>query len=533
MKESLGDKELPLSQGKILGGSSAIHGLVYTPPSRATIDAWAKLGNPGWEWENFERSIEKSCTLTSTDGSSTGNGPLQVWLPDVVDNPWSKAWNAALDNMGFGRVETAFPGPKVGTVINADTVNPVSGQRSYAVSAYLDSARQRENLTLITGVMVKKILFEKNDYEEPIAIGVEYTQGDELRVALANKEVILSAGTFNSSRLLEQSGIGSSSRLNELGVDVVVENPFVGENLQCHSMCAVSFESIEASLDEFATNDKNTTLENRESLSRYEGTGLNVAAYLPFPGINTSDGVSDLENMIKHSSHHQTNVQPGIEAEPTISKAEKLFNDFHADFVHSLLRDKTGVSGYYVSSPSYIPLSGPPSPGDETYFSILLLLPHPLSRGSAHITSALASASTSHPDLAIDPRLLSHPLDIEVFARHLRQVETIIGSSPLASCIRKGGKRNPAASMVGGFNDLEAAKDYLRRTSVGAHHYTGTCSMMAKEYGGVVDEEMRVYGCRNLRVCDASIIPITPPANPQATVYGVAEHGASIIKSSI
>jgi choline dehydrogenase-like flavoprotein len=83
------------------------------------------------------------------------------------------------------------------------------------------------------------------------------------------------------------------------------------------------------------------------------------------------------------------------------------------------------------------------------------------------------------------------------------------------------------------FMDLEVAKDYVRRTADGAYHYSGTCSMMPRAMGGVVNNRLRVYGCSNLRVCDASIVPLEPTANPQAVIYGVAELGASLIKEDI
>lgn len=529
IKKHLDDRELPVSQGRVLGGSSAINGLVYTPPTKETIDAWVKLGNKGWEWDSFRKSLEKSHRLTSSvDGSTSGNGPLQVWVPDIANNPWSKVWSGTLDNLGFKPVDDTSSDWSVGTIVNADTVNPATGQRSYAVSAYFEPARQRENITVITGASVQKILFDTTSTAtEPTAIGVEYDTGDGTTVAYASKEVILAAGTLNSPRLLELSGVGARAKLEKLGVDVVVENPFVGENLQCHSMCAVSFESDEDALKKPSSNREALSTVTNGDMPKYLGTGLNAAAYLPFPGIDTPAGVSDLEDILRKYSREQENSEAN--AEPSIATANKLFEDMHAEFVHSLLRAKDGVSGYYVSSPCYVPVSGPPSPGSETYFSILLLLPHPLSRGSVHVTSA----SPLERNLAINPRFLSHPLDIELFARHLCQTEKIVATQPLADCIKLGGKRNPAASRIGAFTDLETAKTYLRQTSVGAHHYTGTCSMMAKEYGGVVDEKLRVYGCRNLRVCDASIFPITPPVNPQATVYAVAEHGASIIKADL
>ena len=78
-----------------------------------------------------------------------------------------------------------------------------------------------------------------------------------------------------------------------------------------------------------------------------------------------------------------------------------------------------------------------------------------------------------------------------------------------------------------------SATRFIKDQAVGAHHYTGSCSMLPREMGGVVDPRLRVYGTANLRVCDASVIPLAPRANPQATVYGVAEHAAKLIKGSL
>lgn len=153
------------------------------------------------------------------------------------------------------------------------------------------------------------------------------------------------------------------------------------------------------------------------------------------------------------------------------------------------------------------------------------MLSHPLSKGSVHITSTSPEHLASSEGLEIDPRYLSHPLDLEVLARHVQFTEQVIGrAEPLASRLK------PRAEL---FKDLEQAKNYVRLTAQGSHHYTGTCSMMSRDMGGVVDDELRVYGCANLRVCDASIIPIEPRANTQAVVYGVAEMGAQIIKRGI
>lgn len=116
-------------------------------------------------------------------------------------------------------------------------------------------------------------------------------------------------------------------------------------------------------------------------------------------------------------------------------------------------------------------------------------------------------------------------MDLEILARQLQVAEQIIGhSEPLARHLKPRQDR---------WHIIPHAKEYVRRTVDGSHHYVGTCSMMARHLGGVVDERLRVHGCSNLRVCDASVVPLQPTANTQAVVYGLAELGADLIKEDL
>lgn len=236
----------------------------------------------------------------------------------------------------------------------------------------------------------------------------------------------------------------------------------------------------------------------------------NLAARLPTPELDMGDGESELTKSLPSVN---TSHQPAS------------FTQHHELFVRSVLMSPTEASALYLAVPGFAGSTAAP-PGQENYFTIVVLLAHPLSHGSVHISRE----STDSSAVIIDPKYFTHPLDIEIMARHLQFVETIMSTEPLASHLKSDGKRNPSAPRAGSFAELNVAKDYIYKTVVGAYHFTGTCSMMPKELGGVVDAKLRVHGCRNLRVCDASIIPITPRTNPQATIYGVAEHAAQIIR---
>lgn len=141
----------------------------------------------------------------------------------------------------------------------------------------------------------------------------------------------------------------------------------------------------------------------------------------------------------------------------------------------------------------------------------------------SHIVS---NKSSDAPN--IDPRYLSHPLDLELLARHVQFLERLARSPPLSDYIKPNGKRNHSTAHV---EDLAAAKDYVRTTAMSTYHPAGTCAMLPRNEGGVVDHRLIVYGTENVRVVDASMMPLIPRSNLQSTVYAVAERAADLIKA--
>jgi choline dehydrogenase-like flavoprotein len=422
--------------------------------------------------------------------------------------------------LGFSTSGDCLSGDFSGGIINPETIDPTTKQRSSSATAYLLPVRDRANLTVLTGATVEKVILNKTNEGEIVAEGVQYIKGGVVGKAHARKDVIISAGTLNSPKLLELSGIGNPELLKTHGIDVIVDNPNVGENLQNHLMLGVNFEvgdSAPPTIDGLSRQEPEALAAAMAAYSQGRGPlatgGTYASAQLPLPDIQTEEGKQDLEKLLGDPAFQA----PVTTASPTFAKA-------HEDFVRSVLSSATEPSGCYISFPGFAKFNGdghmaPTPAGKENYFTIALLLMHPLSRGSVHITSSSASST----DMAFDPRYLSHPLDLEVAARHLRfLVSRLASAAPLADQLRPGQDPVP---------DLEAARNYIRDTAVGAHHFTSTCSMMPREAGGVVDHNLRVHGvARGLRVCDASVIPITPRANTQAAVYGVAERAAEIIK---
>ncbi|KAI0018892.1 hypothetical protein F4780DRAFT_474852 [Xylariomycetidae sp. FL0641] len=534
-QKGLNGRSLKFPQGRLLGGSSALNGLAFSPSSKAHADAIAALGNPGWEWSSFVKSLEKSYNLS---GSERGTGPLKLMVPED-ETGWPKVWHETFAALGYPTKEDPFSGEFYGSLTVSDAVDPSTMTRSFSGNAYLGTARSRDNLVIWTNTSVDKILLEKAN-GTVTANGVQVTRDGETKTVVAKREVLVTSGSINSPRLLELSGIGSAERLEPLGIETLIDNPHVGENLQNHPIASVQVAVHDApgfeTMDMIARQDPVATAAAMDAYSHRRGpfcsSGTNSAAQLPLPGIDGEQGKTELQHILNL-----------VEGDSDPGPATREFAKAHARFVRSVLASPTEASGHYLTFPGYAgvgqdgSMAAPPA-GTESYFTVAVVLSHPLSRGSVHITTTRRDpASAPGGGVAVDPNYFSHPADLEVMARHLRFLRRrLLATEPLASRLRKrvegSGDPAPVAGFPGAAAD-EAGSSWLRGAAVGAHHYTGSCSMMPRELGGVVDARLRVHGCENLRVCDASVMPFTPRTNPQAVVYGIAEHAASIIKGEI
>ena len=172
-----------------------------------------------------------------------------------------------------------------------------------------------------------------------------------------------------------------------------------------------------------------------------------------------------------------------------------------------------------------------PSEEDGMWVTLGVCSTRSFSRGRVHITS---SDSTVYP--SIDPAYFVHPLDVDLMARGLLHALTFTEVEPLKSVLRREPDGTPviAKTTVGGIlpKTLEEAKGFVHGNTVTEYHPIGTCAMLPKEKGGVVDHELRVYGTSNVRVVDASIFPLHVQGNIVSLVYAVAEKGADLIKGS-
>lgn len=447
-QENLGGRGLSFPQGKILGGSSGINGLSFTASAKTVVDGWAGLGNPGWEWSAFEKSLAKTYTVAKSPSTKSGNnqGPLRLAFADDYKGGWPKIWADTIESLGFPGAQDTLTEQAVGGLMTPDSVDPPLGTRSYAANAYLTpEVRGRPNLTIRTGVEVNKILFERKNGHDAIATGVEFTDPATATAHTANasREVIVTAGVFHSPKLLELSGIGNGG--------ATVDLPGVGENLQNHPLVTIPFEVdattapetkdafVRAAIRQDATVLGPAMMQYmQDHTGPFASSGVTSAAQLPLP----AEAFGELQGLLDSSG------------------GDNSFAVAHEKYVRQILSSPSEASGYYIFGPAYAAFNPdgthapPPQDGSEdSYLTVVLLLAHPLSRGSVHVDDG---------KLVIDPRFFSHPLDLEVMARHVQFVEQrLAAAEPLASLIKPNGKRAVGAPQAGELKDLEVAKRYV------------------------------------------------------------------------
>lgn len=214
-------------QARVLGGGSSVNGMVYMRGNPQDYDHWAAHGCNGWSYKEvlpyFRKSEDNERFANENDGN---DGPLSV-SDQRQTLPLTKAWLRACQDNGIPFNPDFNSGSQAGCGLYQVTMR--SGLRSSAAVAYLNPARRRTNLQVLTGKKVTRILIERDR-----AVGVEYREGNVLKTVRTEREVIVTSGGIGSPHLLLRSGIGPADHLREVGVPVAHDLPGVGENLHDH-----------------------------------------------------------------------------------------------------------------------------------------------------------------------------------------------------------------------------------------------------------------------------------------------------------
>ena len=224
----LNGRRLHQPRGKVIGGSSSINGMVYVRGHPGDFDQWEELGAEGWAYRYclpyFKRA--EDCSYGSDQYRGEG-GPLYTSNGNNMRNPLYRAFIDAGEQAGYLRTGDYNGHQQEGFGRMDMTVK--NGIRWSTANAYLKPALGRPNLKLEMHALTRRVLMDGKR-----AVGVEYSQGGQIFQVTARREVILSAGPFNSPKLLMLSGIGDAAHLKEHGIDVVHHLPGVGENLHDH-----------------------------------------------------------------------------------------------------------------------------------------------------------------------------------------------------------------------------------------------------------------------------------------------------------
>ncbi|RJE18220.1 Dehydrogenase [Aspergillus sclerotialis] len=530
------DRQIPQARGRVLGGSSALNFSAVVYPSRQDWAAWSALGNEGWSAEHMEPYLQKFQTYKEPDTSTTetlgldhyvdpskygSQGPLPVGYPAIY-GPFNKAWNQAFAKLGWQDKKDPISGDKSGSFTCQLSVDPATGVRGYATSY---RPAERPNLTVWTEARAEKIHLARNSKDELLATGVQIS--DYLgvqRTATARHEIVLSAGSIHSPQLLELSGIGGAQRLRLFGIPVMLDLPGVGENLQDHCISSISYKVTEGHSSTDAMRDPHVA---QNFLNLYEKTRSGPLAGLPISGaflppVNDQGKVpmDDIRSLVEaYLPNNQNQHQTGRQKQTQIHR-QTLLDNQEPTILYLLLPFRMNTKPGAMTMADIFEHET-----EDNYISIVAMLSHPFSRGSVHIKSGDVRDKPT-----FNPNYLEHPMDLELLARHTQYIDRVVHTEPFRMVVRPE-CRLPQSSEAD-LTDLESVKQVVQDRLLSCFHPVGTCAMMPLGMGGVVDDQLRVHGTRNLRVVDASIFPLEPQGNIQATVYAVAERAADHIKQS-
>ena len=447
-------------RGKVLGGSSSINGLLYIRGQSADFDHWRQLGNAGWSFEDvlpfFRRAEDQE---RGEDALHGAGGPLAV--SDVCEpHPLCEAFIAAAQQAGFPRNDD-FNGPaQEGAGYFQLTAR--NGRRCSTAVGYLRQARRRPNLAIVTDAPASRILFEGRR-----AVGVEYRHGDSTRTALANREVLIAGGAFNSPQLLQLSGLGPAALLSSLGIPVIADMPGVGVDLQDHLQVRMQYRCTEP----ITMNDVVNHWRQRV------GAGLRYC--LSRKGL-LAVGAGYAGGFFRASP---LAVTPDVQVH---------FIIFSADTAGAALH---------------------PFPG----FIASVCQLRPESRGFVRIKSADPRVPP-----AIQPRYLSSRNDCDTVVAGMKLLRRIMSQPPMRRYIAEEREPDP------GRTSDEELLAFARETGTTVFHPTSTCRMGA-DPTAVVDERLRVRGIERLRVVDGSIMPSLVSGNTNAAIVMIGEKGAEMI----
>ena len=454
-------------RGKILGGSSSINAMVWVRGAREDYDDWRDAGNPGWGHDDVLKAFKalEDNEAGANDWRGRG-GPLHVSDMRSKVHPLTRRYLEAGRQAGLPLNDDFNGQSQEGVGVYQLTTR--DGRRMSAARAFLRPAMKRKNVRVVTGAQVSRILFTGRR-----AVGVEYTRNGRTEQARCGREVILSAGSVCSPKLLELSGVGDPTLLKSLGLDVVHANANVGEHLQDHLGINYTWKARQKTLNQV--------------LRPWWGKALVGMQYLLARTGPLSMSMNQGGGFFRTDPNRpRPNMQLYFQVFSTV-----------------------------LPRPGERPILSPdPWPG----FSIGLSNCRPSSRGSIHIRSADPNEAPR-----IVPNAFSTDNDVAEMLDAVKYLRKLASMPALAPVIAEEVLPGPSVR-----SDEDLIADFRKRSGT-VYHPVSTCRMGPDAASSVVDPRLKVHGLEGLRVVDASVFPSNVSGNTNAAAIMTGWKGAEIV----
>lgn len=466
-----GGRSVYLPQGKILGGSTSINGLVYNRGQAEDFDQWASQGNTGWSYRDVLPYFRKSETFESFESQYRGGaGPLRIGEPEQ-HHPLCDTFIKAVASVSNVPMHNDYNGEsQAGSGYYQRFIH--NGKRENTANRYLRPLLQQHCLTVMTNTLATHIGFDNKRAQY-----VEVVRKGESSRLIANKEVLVCAGTVNSATLLQRSGIGSGQYLQSIDVPVVHHLPGVGENLQDHYFARLAFR-LRDDVESLNTQARGWRL-GREVL-RWVMRKPSILAWSP------SIAYAFLDSQLLLTGNSAKEPRPDLQ------------------FVFSHGSYKPGRVYELDSFPAV---------------TCGFTQQRPHSRGSVKISSADINDKPT-----VQPNYLQDDRDKQMVINGVEISRRIMCSEHFSSVLVK--EQIPGVQV----KNNDEVLDFVRRTGNTGYHLVGSCKMgPAGDPCAVVGADLRIHGLQGIRVVDASVMPSVTSSNTCAATIMIGEKAADMI----
>jgi choline dehydrogenase len=462
----INNRSLPALQGKVVGGSASINGMIYVRGQSQDYDSWGNLGVQGWSYDDVLPYFKRTEALV-TDGDykyrgHQGNMPVThlTWKNDLVS-----AFIEAAQKANIPRNEDYNGANQEGVGVYQSNIG--RGFRKGTAQAFLKGALKKGRIDLRTKAVATELLFDNERVS-----GVQYTtdQCNTYKRVYASKQVILCCGAINTPRLMQVSGIGEQGHLNSLGVRVKLHLPGVGQNLRDHYT---------------------TRFTSQVSGSQTINEIVNSKPKLLWEGIKWLSGAPSILGMGV--------VLAGAfcKSEPHIDRPDLVITFTPGSF-------KEGFLGVLDNIPGMTTGVWPLRPFSSGYVK--------------------AKSRNVFDEPTIQPNYLADPRDRQILLKGQKIIREILGKHAINQYIDE---ELMPGSLIKSDEELN---EYGRIQGLGGYHYCGTCRMGAGDDAlAVVDSSLNVHGISGLRIVDASVMPNIVSGNTNAATMMIAERGADFV----